>query len=328
MSWLQNFFRRRSYEALPENPGDCRASSNMDEMQTKEIEQVPRAHAQILGVPAGIRTAAVLVLSHVTTALLAVLATSYAILGSNKTGLNSDLKHTTAYCPSSPRSVSQTNAQRDGANDSSSNPAPILDQFDMSPRAVTFNGALRDNSSIWRQPPSPEVDAAWDYISTEGYEVITITASDVLKSGKNPATTIRAPPSWARGKDAYVAQIEVFHQIHCLNELRKEMYYDYYYQTPPDELHRSHKSHCLHMLLQSLMCTADVGVVTHNWVHNEHVPEPKTRLMPDFNVVKKCADFDGLLAWARGAAVQDLKHRFLDLVYVPGDVVVPGDGYA
>ncbi|KAL1843346.1 hypothetical protein VTK73DRAFT_2867 [Phialemonium thermophilum] len=121
-------------------------------------------------------------------------------------GINDDLKRTSAY-------------------------SPILDWFDMKPGMRTLNGALRDNASIWRQPPSPEVDRAWDDISTEGFEVITVPESAVVRSGKDPAVSLRAPRSWGAGEDAYVAQIDVFHQIHCLNELRKEMDYDYYYQS-------------------------------------------------------------------------------------------------
>src|SRR3569833_3693575 len=129
----------------------------------------------------------------------------------------------------------------------------------MKPGFRSFNGALRDNSTIWRQPPSPEVDEAWDYISTEGFEIITVSETDVVNSGKDPTISLKAPSSWGAGDDAYIAQVEVFHQIHCLNELRKEMDYEYYYKSPPDELHKSHKRHCIHMLLQSLMCSADVG---------------------------------------------------------------------
>ncbi|GAO20061.1 hypothetical protein UVI_02045890 [Ustilaginoidea virens] len=209
--------------------------------------------------------------------------------------------------------------------------APIYDQLDLNVSLTTLNGALRDNSSIWRQPPSPAVDAAWDRISTEGLELVTVTAADVAKSGKDPSATLRAPLSWGRGEGAYLAQIEVFHQIHCLNELRKEMHRGYYYGGKGDggdELRRAHKSHCVHMLLQALACRADVGIVTHNWVRNEGIAEPKTRLMPDFSTVKKCVDFEGLLGWARGAAVEDLRSRWADLRWTPGETIVPGQGYA
>ena len=52
--------------------------------------------------------------------------------------------------------------------------------------------------------------------------------------------------------------------------------------------------------------------------YNENIHEPKTRPMPDFNVVKKCADFDGLLSWAREHAVEDLTSRFSALRWTEG----------
>lgn len=148
------------------------------------------------------------------------------------------------------------------------------------------------------------------------------------KSHKDPSKCVKAPSSWGEGSDAYIAQIEVFHQIHCLNELRKEIYYNHYYKSPPNELHRSHKSHCIHILLQALTCAADVGVISHNWVHNGNIEEPKTRPMPDFNVVKVCRDFDSLLDWAREKGVKGLAQKWSKLKYPGGVEIIPGDGYA
>jgi hypothetical protein len=193
-----------------------------------------------------------------------------------------------------------------------------------------MNGALRDNNSIFRADPSPEVDMAWDLISTEGLEIVTIPSSAIYLSGKDPSSAVRAPPSWNRGTDAYLAQIDVFHQIHCLNELRKEIYSDYYYgeHNIPSALHREHKKHCVHMLLQNLMCHADVEVIPHYWVHNEKIPDPKTRPFPDFNVVKLCRNFDALLGWAKDSAVRDLKGKWSDLAVPHGVAVIEDDGYA
>lgn len=67
--------------------------------------------------------------------------------------------------------------------------------------------------------------------------------------------------------------------------------------APPDESHKSHKYHCVQMLLQNLMCQADFGIITHNWVHYDNLGEPKDRPMPDFKIEKMCRDSDGLLDW-------------------------------
>ena len=212
--------------------------------------------------------------------------------------------------------------------------APVFDAVDLDIRLKTFNGVFRDNISIWRMAPSPQVDEAWDYVSAEGFELIMVSSEDILSSGKDPSITIQAPPSWGAGSDAYFAQIDVFHQIHCLNMLRKGIFSEYYYydqdgtaDSVSEEFRRTHQMHCIHMLLQTLMCSADVGIITHNWVHNEKLNDPKTRPFPDFNVVKKCRDFDALLGWVREKGVKDVHARFSKLMYPTGAPIVPGDGY-
>ncbi|KAM7184700.1 protein of unknown function (DUF3328) domain containing protein [Naviculisporaceae sp. PSN 640] len=207
--------------------------------------------------------------------------------------------------------------------------SPILDLVDMNLSQKTFKGALRDNTSIWRMPPSPEVDAAWDYLSAEDMQIITVSASDIHLSGKDPAISVKAPESWGLGSDAYIAQVEVFHQIHCLNELRKDIHYTYYYgEKKPTELHLAHRGHCIHMLLQVLMCNADVGIITHNWVRDERYDGPKIRAFPDFSVQKTCRDFDGIMEWLREkGGVKDFEKKF-PMEYPSGAPIVEGEGYA
>ena len=158
--------------------------------------------------------------------------------------------------------------------------------------------------------------------------MITVTSQDIVLSGKDPSFATMAPLSWGAGDGAYFAQVEVFHQIHCLNELRKEMFPDYYYNSSlPDDQRLSHKSHCIHLLLQALMCSADVGIITHNWVHSEKLTHPKTRPFPDFNVVKKCRDFDALLSWVHEKGVKNVHEKMAKLRYPPEALIVPGEGY-
>lgn len=47
------------------------------------------------------------------------------------------------------------------------------------------------------------------------------------------------------------------------------------------------------MLRQFVMCNADVGLVTSQWVADREAP------WPDFNTKKVCRDFDGILAWTK-----------------------------
>lgn len=65
-------------------------------------------------------------------------------------------------------------------------------------------------------------------------------------------------------KFVLVARLDVFHEIHCLDMLRREIHFDHYYSkkgwknpgdAPAD--HRIHISHCIYALLQSLTCSAN-----------------------------------------------------------------------
>jgi Mycotoxin biosynthesis protein UstYa len=214
--------------------------------------------------------------------------------------------------------------------------APLFDEIDLLPRMLKFNGMIHDNSSVFRGDPSPEVDRAWDLVSAEGREIILVPATAVLQSNMDPSVSVKAPPAWDYGDNAYIAQVDVFHQIHCLNELRKEIDFDYYYRDKypggiaPKE-HKWHKKHCLHILLQNLMCHADVDSITHKWIHYTGVSgengRPFVEPIADFNVVKQCRNFNGLLAWVYENAVQDLGARWHELK-APKNVTLAGtDGY-
>jgi hypothetical protein len=186
-----------------------------------------------------------------------------------------------------------------------------------------FEGDLfaSNPAPIYRLDPSPEVDAAWDRIS--GATGIPITNDELVKLGRDPNVVARFPEAWgySEQKDGtIIAQIDVFHQIHCLNYLRREgqcistsfsseaafkpvlttntVHHDYYYanqtRTP---MRNVHASHCVYTLLQNIQCQVDLDVVTYNWIGEEHRP------FQDFNTMKQCRDFEAVLAWQRAHEV-------------------------
>ncbi|CAI4219629.1 unnamed protein product [Parascedosporium putredinis] len=209
--------------------------------------------------------------------------------------------------------------------------SPIFDVVNLNASSTVINGRFRDRESIWRQAPSPEVDAAWNRAAAEGFELVGVSRDDVIKSNKDPDSCVQIPSSWGEqlGDNNYLAQIDVFHQIHCLDMIRREAFSDHYFKdTIRDERRTSHLTHCLHIVLQNLMCTADVGIITHNWIRNERYPtEPKTRPFEDFNIVKKCRNFDALLDWTEAHAIKHPDTRYAQLQWKPGMKITPGDGY-
>ncbi|PWY91613.1 hypothetical protein BO94DRAFT_489481 [Aspergillus sclerotioniger CBS 115572] len=175
--------------------------------------------------------------------------------------------------------------------------SPMFDQLPIPLLTKQMNATLVEPNPlpIYRQPPSPSVDAAWNRLAN--INPIAITRNDVIKLGRDPAQAAKWPESFGFGPDAYIGRLDIFHQIHCLDWLRRETYFDHYYGkkwppgTPPSDMHRTHISHCIYILLQNLMCNANVDIYTHFWA------DAQLNAFPDFSVNHKCRDFEAILAW-------------------------------
>lgn len=195
----------------------------------------------------------------------------------------------------------------------------------MGPTNYQVSGSLHDDGSIFRQPPSDEVDEAWHNIALHDAQVVNVTAADIVASGKDPTNRVR----WSEDEDSYPAQVEFSHKIHCLNEIRKEIWGEHYsgeYSIYADDAdsrsnegdnlrgerkrHRQHAMHCLHILLQDLTCNVDVGIITHQWIHVPDRPDDDLVPMADFSTEKQCRDYDAASEWIRTQAVEDGLDKF------------------
>ncbi|KAJ9349439.1 hypothetical protein DTO282F9_825 [Paecilomyces variotii] len=180
--------------------------------------------------------------------------------------------------------------------------APVFDRFEI-PRIVqTTNGSLYDTypPSILRVPKGPEADAEWFRIGTGVFPLI-ISSTEIRKLGKDPSVAVKIPPEHGYGDDAYLAQTEVFHLLHCLDMLRKEISYEHYYfpkfGNNPDAQHQAHIGHCIDLLAQSIKCSSSVDVILFNWVEGWNQP------FPDFKNRHVCRDFEALLDYVNDHSV-------------------------
>ncbi|KAB8237446.1 oxidase ustYa family protein [Aspergillus alliaceus] len=156
-----------------------------------------------------------------------------------------------------------------------------------------FQGEFSD-SNVYKGRPRPELDAAWDRASA--LHELSMEPKHLPLLNKSE-TAIRYSPEQGGG---YMVELEVFHQLHCLNLLRKQIYREYYMRPEnmpamfdvPKKLLYNHIDHCVDTIRQLIMCTGDVSPVTANWVVTHHHPHP------DFNTRHKCRNFDKLLEWA------------------------------
>ncbi|KAI0014967.1 hypothetical protein F4780DRAFT_787819 [Xylariomycetidae sp. FL0641] len=169
--------------------------------------------------------------------------------------------------------------------------SPVFDEMDIRWQDTLLNGSLwlGDEPSIWRGlPDSNATTQAWD--SFETVKPIALTKAQVLAMGKDPGTVARFNDEyWHFGEDAYVGALDMFHQVHCLNLLRKESFRNWNRSGETvakwAHIHWLHLQHCTDMLMQHLLCNADAGFLTYNWMEHEKYP------FPDMSVNRKCRDW-------------------------------------
>lgn len=146
--------------------------------------------------------------------------------------------------------------------------SPLYDEVALNPYKTTTNGTFwpadrPDGGSVARKMPNPADEAVWD--DWELTTVVPVTASGIRALGKDPSTVAKLEDEvWGLGDDAYAAVLDVFHQIHCLNQLRKFAYADYYHMkianADPEALttHEVHTNHCVDILLQAIQCSGNL----------------------------------------------------------------------
>ncbi|KAF2092600.1 hypothetical protein NA57DRAFT_16571, partial [Rhizodiscina lignyota] len=161
---------------------------------------------------------------------------------------------------------------------------------------VNYNGGINTTNEFRGYgPPTPIIDDAWSAISlrVSGFRIFE---EDFSKMGKR----VDEKP-WHKLPDekggGYVGMIEAFHLLHCLDAIRKELYPDIYkhdWSTESYANFRLHQDHCVDLLRQNLMCSADMGIVPF---YDDENPL-NAFAMPDFSTVHKCRNFDKLLEWS------------------------------
>ncbi|OLN89047.1 hypothetical protein CCHL11_06007 [Colletotrichum chlorophyti] len=190
--------------------------------------------------------------------------------------------------------------------------SPILREVGVKYDWNHFNGSFM-KQDIYRKEASPEVDAAWEALGVD-YRAGVISIEDGLKSGLDMSFVQRAEKHGA----GFFVNVEGMHHLHCLNLMRKALYYNYdYYKAlgthafaNQDYIVRLHVSHCLDTIRQVLMCNVDTGVLGQVWANNPPVP------FPDFNTKHMCKNYDAVREWA-----EKLQVRLPFSVYPPRDRV-------
>ncbi|KAK2020657.1 hypothetical protein LX32DRAFT_606149 [Colletotrichum zoysiae] len=148
-------------------------------------------------------------------------------------------------------------------------------------------------------PPTPELEAKWINISQ--VPAVIIPPERLSSLNRNPDPFV--PVSSGSPSSGYIAGVEVFHHLHCLNALRQIVWRDSYSEgkVPVPNLLRTregarrHAEHCVETLRQALMCTSDVTPYLIYKTEDTSPGAPPAR--EDFQASHRCRRFPKLLEW-------------------------------
>ncbi|KAF7345933.1 hypothetical protein MVEN_01615600 [Mycena venus] len=167
--------------------------------------------------------------------------------------------------------------------------------------------------SPFQIPSSPELDKLWADLYDFGVSRIT---KDEAARLPNKTQAIPGDPGH------YVVELEVFHNLHCLDRMRMALDPDYYpdyrmsiSNTSSTSLkNRKHVLHCLDWIRQALMCNADTSVVVWQWDESRNTTRVKG------NIAHTCRNFEKLQDWAKERI---LINEYDPTVNIEDDIVVP-----
>ncbi|CAK7237255.1 hypothetical protein SCUCBS95973_009899 [Sporothrix curviconia] len=173
--------------------------------------------------------------------------------------------------------------------------SPLLDAVDIHYAPVQFNGSFLEET-VYRRPGAPDVDAAWEALGVD-YRAGVIPAEAGPASGLTLGHVQRAD----RYGGGFLVNVEGMHHLHCLNLVRKSLYYNYQYYKDMgmhafqnnDEILQKHVSHCVDILRQVLMCNVDTGVLGQVWYD-----PAQPAAFPDFHTTHVCKNYDAVRRWA------------------------------
>jgi len=141
---------------------------------------------------------------------------------------------------------------------------------------------------------TPRIDALWEDLYDFGISAITRhEASQLLNE------TVPAP----RAPDIYLTELQVFHDLHCLNFIRRWVWEDHYHgMVERDDngvINRNatnafHVDHCIDNLRQSIMCTSDV--TPRKYAPHEGDPGHAYAAISATHI---CRDFDAIKTWGK-----------------------------
>ncbi|KAE9395136.1 hypothetical protein BT96DRAFT_862126 [Gymnopus androsaceus JB14] len=145
-------------------------------------------------------------------------------------------------------------------------------------QSLRFNGSFGTHLTEYQVEPSEALDEKWHDLFRYGISRIPASEAEKLLH-----KTVPIPGD----EEHYIVSLDVFHQLHCLNVIRKQLYPDYY--TPEPTVH---VDHCVDMLRQALSCNVDITPIPWKWSRSEQAT------LPVMDGTHQCVDFENIQKWA------------------------------
>ena len=181
--------------------------------------------------------------------------------------------------------------------------APMVDAIGAETHVEEFNGSVVEpEMGLFNEPLSPDVTFAWSNLSYS--RVLPVSSAYLRERDVDPAVAVKIPERYGFGNDAYGASSDTQHLLHCLNRVRKDVYFDYYFQFIwPDrevsDLHRMHTAHCVKILRQFIMCQSSMDLIPKIWREGERHP------VNEFSINRKCGNYDKLWQYANSEGIDN-----------------------
>ncbi|ORY68978.1 uncharacterized protein BCR38DRAFT_424932 [Pseudomassariella vexata] len=136
----------------------------------------------------------------------------------------------------------------------------------------------------------PEIaDAAWDTIEVSG-------TLGWLKMPNEDMDAMGAKSVEFKDGSGQLVALDVFHQLHCLNYLRKKtsLYSPLYHDMAHEEEipAQYHIPHCIDSIRMPLQCHADLSVISQRWADGWMEP------WATWENNHRCRNFDKIKEWA------------------------------
>ncbi|CEJ86434.1 hypothetical protein VHEMI04104 [[Torrubiella] hemipterigena] len=149
------------------------------------------------------------------------------------------------------------------------------------------------HDTIFSGPPTKEHNLAWINLLKPAY--FGASHDEMIHAGESFENVTELTAG------GYMASLGVYHEIHCVRQLRFWLYRESYYPnltTAQEDYLYHHLDHCLEVLRKSVMCHGDSSVITFNW---NNIGDDHPQIQSNSRAV--CVDWNSIETWATSRMV-------------------------